>query len=437
MFMNYNPVELILKKREGNALNHGELAFFVQSYIDDKIPEYQMSAMLMAIFFQNMTPEEVQTLTEVYIHSGKKIEFPSSMHTVDKHSTGGVGDKISIPLAPIVAACGGKIPMISGRGLGHTGGTLDKLEAIPGFRTDFSEQEFKRMVDEVGFSIISQSKELVPADRRIYALRDVTGTVESLPLITASIMSKKIAEGAQHLVIDLKVGTGAFIKSLSKAEELADLLIATGTKLGQTVKVVFTNMDSLLGHYVGNGLEIKESIEYLQGKRLPDIHEITKKLAIEMLLSAKIFDDYEKAAQKIEQVIDNGEALKYLANFIEAQGGNPNVCYNTSLLPQAALQVPVIAEKDGWIKEINSQGIGYALIDVQAGRRTLESALDYGSGAFLTRKVGFEVKKGEQIGLVYCNDKRIGEQVAKKIIDCYTVTPEKIEKPELIYGTRQ
>lgn len=434
--MYYNPVELILKKREGKTLNHEELTFFVQSYLEDKIPEYQMSAMLMAIFFQNMTLQEVQTLTEVYINSGKKIEFPTSMHTVDKHSTGGVGDKISIPLAPIVAACGAKIPMISGRGLGHTGGTLDKLEAIPGFRTDFSEQDFKKMVTEVGFAIISQSKELVPADRRIYALRDVTGTVESLPLITASIMSKKIAEGAQHLVIDLKVGTGAFIKTIEKAEELAVLLISTGTKLGQTVRVVFTNMDSPLGHYVGNGLEIIESIEYLQGKRLSDIHEITKILAIEMLLTSKICINHAEADKKVEEVIDNGLALKYLANFIEAQGGNPQVCFDTSLLPQTTHQIPIFAEQNGWIEAINSQGIGYALIDVQAGRKTLDSKLDYGSGAYLTHKVGYEVRKGEQIGIVFCNDKSIGEQVAKKILACYKMSSENIPLPKLIYGVR-
>jgi pyrimidine-nucleoside phosphorylase len=434
--MKYNPVELILKKREGKELDQTELTFFVESYIANQIPEYQMSAMLMAIYFQNMTPQEVQTLTEVYINSGKKIEFPSSMNTVDKHSTGGVGDKISIPLAPIVAACGAKIPMISGRGLGHTGGTLDKLEAIPGFRTDFSEQEFKKMVDKVGFAIISQSKELVPADKRIYALRDVTGTVESLPLITASIMSKKIAEGAQHLVIDLKVGTGAFIKTIEKAEELAELLISTGTNLGQKVTVVFTNMDSPLGNYVGNGLEIKESIEYLQGKRLPDIHEITKTLAIEMLLSCKICSNREEADKKVEEVIDNGMALKYLANFIEAQGGNPQVCFDTSLLPQAAHQVPILSHTSGWIESINSQGIGYALIDVQAGRRTLDSKLDYGTGAFLTHKVGDSVTKGEEMGKVYCNDKKAGEIVAKKILDCYTFSQDKINSPKLVYGVQ-
>ena len=235
-----NPVELIIKKKTGKELTQKELEYFINSYINNEIPEYQMSAMLMAIYFKSMKIEEIQTLAKVYIESGKQITFPKSDNTVDKHSTGGVGDKITIMLAPIVAACGGKIPMISGRGLGHTGGTLDKLEAIPGFRTDFNDTEFKAIIEKVGFCIISQSEELVPADRRIYALRDVTGTVESLPLITASIMSKKIAEGAQNLVIDLKIGTGAFIKDLKTGKELANLLIKTGEKFGQKVSVVFS-----------------------------------------------------------------------------------------------------------------------------------------------------------------------------------------------------
>ena len=254
--MKLNPVELIIKKKTGKELTQTELEYFINSYINNEIPEYQMSAMLMAIYFKSMKIEEIQTLAKVYIESGKQITFPKSDKTVDKHSTGGVGDKITIMLAPIVAACGGKIPMISGRGLGHTGGTLDKLESIPGFRTDFNDTEFKEIIEEVGFCIISQSEELVPADRRIYALRDVTGTVESLPLITASIMSKKIAEGAQNLVIDLKIGSGAFIKDLETGKELANLLIKTGEKFGQKVSVIFSNMNSPLGGYIGNALEI-------------------------------------------------------------------------------------------------------------------------------------------------------------------------------------
>ena len=431
--MLFNPVELIIKKREGKVLTRDELSFFVQSYLDQSIPEYQMAAMLMAIFHKNMIPEEVQTLTEVYIDSGKRITFPQNLQTIDKHSTGGVGDKISIPLAPIVAACGAKIPMISGRGLGHTGGTLDKLESIPGLRTNFSENEFKNIIEKVGFSIISQSSELVPADRRIYALRDVTATVESLPLITASIMSKKIAEGAKNLVIDLKVGTGAFIKTIEKANLLAELLVKTGTKLGQNVSVVFTNMDSPLGNYIGNALEIKESIEYLQGKKVNDIHTITKTLAVEMLLAAKIVSETFRAEEMVEEVIANGQALRCFRSFIEAQGGNPGVCEDLSILPHANEKVPIVSSEEGWISMINSQAIGYALIDIKAGRKTLDSKLDYGSGAYLTYKVGDHVEKGQLLGYVYCNDVQKGRNVALKISESYKIVQEKITKPCLIY----
>lgn len=430
--MKYNAVELIIKKRDGKKLSRNEIKYFVESYLAKKIPEYQMSSMLMAIFQQNMQPDEVQTLTEIYIESGEKINFPKSEHTIDKHSTGGVGDKISIVLAPIVAACGGKIPMISGRGLGHTGGTLDKLESIPGFRTDFSEKDFKKIIQKTGFSIISQSKKLVPADRRIYALRDVTGTVESLPLITASIMSKKIAEGAQNLVIDLKVGNGAFIKDLQTADQLADLLIKTGNKLGQTVSVIYTNMNSPLGYYIGNALEIKECIEYLQGKKADDIHQITKTLAVEMLLLSQNAQNKAEAEEKVENSIKNGSALKYFKKFIKAQAGDPNVCDDISLLPTAKYEIPITSDKAGWIKSINSQAIGYALIDINAGRKNLESKLNYATGAYLPKKIGDKIGREEKLGTVYCDNKDMGKIVCDKILASYKLQSNKVTKEKVI-----
>jgi pyrimidine-nucleoside phosphorylase len=416
-----NPVELIIQKRNGQELSRQELTEFIQGYLADTIPEYQMAAMLMAIFHKNMTPREIQTLTEVYINSGDRISFEPHLHTVDKHSTGGVGDKISIMLAPIVAACGGVIPMISGRGLGHTGGTLDKLESIPGLRTDYTEAQFRAIIEQVGFSIISQSDKLVPADRRIYALRDVTGTVESHPLITASIMSKKIAEGAQNLVIDLKVGTGAFMKTLEDAEKLGALLKAVGNQLGQKVSVVYTSMNAPLGNYVGNALEIKECIEYLQGKVYPDIHEITSALASEMLLMTGLAADEATAMQKIEHAISSGAALHKLQEFIAAQDGNPGVCDNVTILPQAKYQIPIHAQQTGWIHAVNSQSIGYALIEIGAGRRTLQSPLNYAAGAYLPLKIGDSTQKGETIGTVYTDDLAAGEAVAKKISQSYQV----------------
>ncbi len=430
--MKYNPVELIIKKKTGIELSQTELEYFVNSYINNEIPEYQMSALLMAIYFQNMKIEEVQTLTKVYIESGKQITFPKSYKTVDKHSTGGVGDKITLMLSPIVAACGGKIPMISGRGLGHTGGTLDKLESIPGFRTNLNDEEFKKIIEKVGFCIISQSEELVPADRRIYALRDVTGTVESLPLITASIMSKKIAEGAQNLVIDLKIGTGAFIKDLKTGEQLAELLIKTGEKFGQKVSVVFSNMNSPLGGYIGNALEIKETIEYLQGKEIPDIDILTKTLAVEMLLLSEVAATETEAMQMIEDVIKSGKALQCFKDSIAAQGGNPKICDDVSLLPQAKYKIPIIAQKSGWIKSINSQQIGYALIEIDAGRKTLDSKLDYSSGAYLTKKIGDKISKNETIGHIFCNSEKQGNSIIPKILNSYKLTDKKLKKEEMI-----
>jgi len=436
-----NPVEIIIKKREGKELAKDDIRFFIESYLKNEIPEYQMSALLMAIYFSNMNPEEIQTLTEIYIDSGKRISFPDEMKTVDKHSTGGVGDKVSLVLAPIVAACGCKVPMISGKGLGHTGGTLDKLESIPGFRINLSEKEFKEIVKEVGFSIISQSDELVPADRRIYALRDVTGTVDSLPLITASIMSKKIAEGAKNLVIDLKVGTGAFIKKMEKAEKLGQLLMQTGKNLGQKVSVVFSNMNSPLGEYVGNALEIKECIEYLNGKQIHDIHLITKTLAVEMLLLSRIAKDRNNANEMIKNVLENGSALECFKRFIQAQKGDSRICEDTSLLPQAKFQIPIISDKRGWIKSINTQKIGYALIDIGAGRKTIDSKLNYAAGAYLPKKIGDFVEQNSEIGKVFCDDEKIGKSVVQKILKSYSFSASKSEfdekyfrEMELIYG---
>jgi pyrimidine-nucleoside phosphorylase len=427
-----NPVELILAKRDGHVISADEIKSFIGDYLSGKIPEYQMGAMLMAIFFQGMEPEEIYALTDVYIHSGKTIRFSPDMHTTDKHSTGGIGDKISLMLAPIVAALGVPIPMISGRGLGHTGGTLDKLESIPGFRTDFTDEEFVRMVHEVGFAIIGQSAELVPADKRIYALRDVTGTVESLPLITASIMSKKIAEGAQNLVIDLKVGSGAFMGTMEKAQALAKMLISTGEKFGQRVAVVFSNMNSPIGEYAGNALEVLETVEYLKGKKIPDVDIITRSLATEMLVLSGKASSRRECEDMITSVISNGKALEYFRKFVKSQGGNPAICEDTNLLPQATHKIPIVASVDGWVSAIDSRKIGYALIDIGAGRKKLEDELDYSAGAYLPKKIGDKVTKGENIGTVYCADITQGRSTLEQIRDSYTISDNEITKPLII-----
>ncbi len=426
----YNPVEIIIKKRAGQELSESEINFMVGGYVQGKIPDYQMSSFLMAIFFRGMNDAETFLLTKSYIDSGKKLEFAEN--TVDKHSTGGVGDKVSIVLAPIVAACGGKIPMLGGRGLGHTGGTLDKLESIPNLRTDLDEAQFRKTIAACGFSIASQTQDMVPADKKIYALRDVSGTVESLPLITASIMSKKIAEGAKNLVIDLKVGSGAFMKNIEDARKLGRNLKKVGETFGQKVKIVYTDMNNPIGTHIGNGLEIKECVEYLQGASYPDLHEITKTLATQMLLLCDLAKDEHDAQQKIQKAIKSGKALEHLRQFIKLQNGNEKVADEPNLLPQAKIQVPILATKSGYIHAIDSQAIGYALIELKAGRQKLTDLLDYGTGAKFTAKIGDEVSKNQELGAVYCQNQNDGKIVAEKIAKSLQIQTDKTAKRQLI-----
>ncbi len=427
-----NPVELIIKKRDGKELSKEEMKYFVNSYIDGKIPDYQMSAMLMAIFFQGMATDEIVSLTDVYINSGVRVNFPAQMNTVDKHSTGGVGDKITLMLAPLVASLGVKIPMISGRGLGHTGGTLDKLESIPGFRTDYKSEQFKKMVNDTNLSIIQQSKELVPADKIIYAMRDVSGTVESYPLITASIMSKKIAEGAQNLAVDLKVGSGAFMKNLEQAKELAKYLKLTGQAFGQKVSITFTNMNSPLGYAIGNALEIKETIDYLKGADLPDIDAITKALAVNMVLMGKKADSREEALGLVEDSLKSGKALAYFKDFIREQGGDPRVIDDYSLLPHTNNKIEIISDKTGYVKSIDSKSIGYALVGIGAGRKKLEDKLNYASGAELFKKIGDKVEKDQVIGYLYCDDQSLIKESINRIKSSYQIVDEQVAKEDII-----
>jgi len=431
--MYFNPVQLIIKKRNGEQLSEQELSYMFNAFAKGKIPDYQMAAFLMSIYFREMEIEEVKILTDIYIKSGESINFPDTINTVDKHSTGGVGDKISIILGPLVAACGAKIPMISGRGLAHTGGTLDKLESIPGFKTHLSKKRFIEQVEQIGLSIIGQSEKLVPVDRVTYALRDVTGTVDSLPLITASIMSKKIAEGARNLVIDLKVGSGAFLKDLESAKRLGEYLIKTGSSLGQRVTVVYTNMNSPLGNYIGNALEVKECIDFLKGKRIPDLDDITRKLALEMLKLVRIVSSDEEGLELIDETIESGKALAKLAEFISAQGGNSDICHDISLLPSAKFEIPVIANRSGWIKSINCEEIGYSLIDIKAGRKTLKSKLDHSTGAFLPLKIGDKINVGDEIGKIFCNHILTGKKVTERIWKSYYLSDSKVRKQSLIY----
>jgi len=430
----YNPVELILGKREGRALSQDQIAWFIRSFLDGTIPEYQMSALLMAIYFRGLERDEISALTQSYIDSGDTLSFAPSLLVADKHSTGGVGDKLSLMLAPIAASLGLAVPMISGRGLGHTGGTLDKLEAIPGFRTQYGMAEFKALVEEHGCALVGQSEKLVPADKRIYALRDVTATVESPGLITASIMSKKIAEGARHLVIDLKVGSGAFMPDLAKARALAELLIHTGESFGQKVKVVFTNMNAPLGNAIGNGLETAEALDYLKGKYLPDTYAITTTLLSQMLVSTGLAPDPDLARALCDKAVADGSALAKFVEIISAQEGDPRVAEDYSLLGTARYREPVLATTDGYVSAIDSRAVGYALVRVKAGRMQVTDSIDPGAGAILPVKIGWKVRRGECIGEVLANDSASAREAADAISRAYHIVPDEVAAQELLLG---
>ena len=429
-----NPVELIVKKREKKKLHKDEIHFFISEYLNGNVSEYQMSSMLMAITLNGMDFDETFWLTEEYLVSGKQASFKNiEAKFIDKHSTGGVGDKISIILAPIAAECGIFVPMISGKGLGHTGGTLDKLESIPGFQIDIPLEKFQDIVLKNRFAIISQSKEIVPADKRIYALRDVTGTIKSIPLITASIMSKKIASGIDGLVVDLKVGKGAFISEMKNAKKLAKFLTIIGKKFGKDVNIIFTNMDSPLGSCIGNSLEIIESIEFLKGNFQKDLKEVTFALLIEMLIMAKIVRNKIEAENMIMEKIKSGAALRRFAKFIELQKGNSNIIDDYSILGKAKYSKNIISEKSGYISEINSRKIGWALIDIGAGRKVISDRIDHQVGVRLYKKIGDRVNKGDVLGeFFYTNDK--GEDVAERIKKSYVIVEKSVQKKSRILG---
>lgn len=430
-----NPVELILAKRGGKTLSQKDIESFITAFLDGSIPEYQMSALLMAIYFRGLDSAEIAALTKSYIQSGRTIEFPAELIVADKHSTGGVGDKISLMLAPIAASLGLTVPMISGRGLGHTGGTLDKLESIPGFRTQYSPDEFKALVEKHGCALVGQSEELVPADKRIYALRDVTATVESPGLITASIMSKKIAEGAKHLVIDLKIGSGAFMPDLDSARELARLLVDTGASFGQKVQVVFSNMNSPLGLAVGNGLEMVEAIEYLKGNPLSDTFTLTTALTSRLLLSGGLAQSETQAVEMIKSAVESGRALAKLEEIIIAQGGDPRVLEDYSLLGTSSVKIPVLAETAGYVRAIDARAIGYALVRIKAGRMKVSDTLDYGAGALLIPKIGDFLEAGEPIGEIHANNPAQAELVTRLVSAAYTLSPEPVPREDLILGS--
>ena len=425
--------DIIAKKRDKRKLTKEEIDFFISSFTENKIPDYQMSALLMAIFLNGMNSEETSDLTMSMMQSGQVLDLSSIPGIkVDKHSTGGVGDKVSLILAPLVAACGVKVPTISGRGLGHTGGTLDKLESIPGFRTDLTVNEFKRNVSEIGACIMGQTKEIAPADKKMYALRDVTGTVESIPLIVSSILSKKLASGVDAILFDVKCGNGAFMQTEEKAKELAKALIGVGKKMKKKMVALVTDMNEPLGEAVGNCLEVIESIEALKGKGPDDLMAVTFTLGAEMLILGKMAKSSKDAKGKLKQAIENGSGLKKLEQMIKRQGGNPDVIHNYDLLPKAKYKIEVRSEKSGYVKSIETKEIGLAACELGAGRGKVDDKIDQAVGFLIKKKVGEYVRKNDLVAHVFSNDRAGGESAAARIKNSYRLSEQRAERPRTI-----
>ena len=397
----YNPVEIIRKKRDGNVLSDDEIRFFISAYASGKLPDYQASALLMAIYFSGMSEGELLALTDAMLRSGEVISLSDVPGLkIDKHSTGGIGDKISLHLAPAVAACGVRVPMISGRGLGHTGGTLDKLESIPGFSTRLTIADFRTVLRRTGLSLIGQTDTLVPADKALYALRDVTATVESIPLIAASIMSKKLAEGIDGLVLDVKVGSGAFMKTRDEAYQLASTLVAIGRRAGKQVTAFLTNMDQPLGRYVGNAAEVLETLQVLSGQGPDDLIELTRVLGGEMLRLGGVVATEEDGHTRIMESLRNGEALQRLQRCAAMQGAmidlrDPNEPWLTSCLHP--YPVFITAQEAGYVSAIDAEAIGWAGVALGAGRERKEDTIDPAAYIYLDRKVGELVEAGEPL----------------------------------------
>lgn len=421
-----NVVQLITKKRDGHQLTEDEIGFLVGGYAKGDVPDYQMSAFAMAVFFQGMVREETVALTRQMLNSGVQLDWDGvDDPVVDKHSTGGVGDKISIPLAPILACLDLKVPMISGRGLGATGGTLDKLEAIPGFRTDLNLDEIKRVTKDVGCVITGATKDLAPADRALYALRDVTGTVPSIPLITASILSKKLSAGLDALVLDVKWGSGAFMKTMDQANALAESLVNVGSELGVKVSALITDMNQPLGRMIGNAVEIMESIDVLQGNGPKDVTDLTFELALE--LNSLVRDDQtrEIVARKIRSSIDSGAAYEMFEKMVSAQGGD-----------LASLEAPqqkseVYAQHDGCVRSIDTEALGWALIEMGGGRKKVGDAINHQVGVEFLVEIGDHVEKSQTIAHVF-DVKKQNEMVHRSILDSIELSMEAVDARQLI-----
>ena len=427
-------VDIIIKKKNGLKLTKEEIHYIIDGYVKGSIPDYQVSALLMAICFNGMDNEEQTNLTMEMLQSGEQIDLSQiDGICVDKHSTGGVGDKTTLVIAPIVASCGLKIAKMSGRGLGHTGGTLDKLEAIPGFTISVTSEHFFKQVREISLAVIGQTVNITPADKKLYALRDVTGTVESTALIASSIMSKKLASGAHSIVLDVKLGDGAFMKTIDQATTLARAMVDIGNSVGRKTVAMLTNMDEPLGEMVGNSIEVIEAIETLKGRGPESFRSLCVDLSAELLLMTNVVDTIEKAKSLVLEKINNGEALEKLRQMIIYQNGNPNVIEDYSLFPQAKNVIKVNSVKSGYVGRLEALEIGNAAMILGAGRENKDDVVDLGVGIQVLKKVGDEIKAGETLAVIYGNGKN-EQEAYKMILDAYQVVENKVEKNQLILG---
>lgn len=425
-------IEIIQKKRDRHALSKAEIEFLIKNFVDGSVPDYQMASFLMATYLNGMNDEETSWLTDAMLRSGEVVIHENTgVPLIDKHSTGGIGDKISIPLAPAIAACGLRVPMIAGRGLGHTGGTLDKLEAIPNFRCNLSSAEYKTQVLEVGCVIMGQTKDIAPADKLIYALRDVTGTVESIPLISSSIMSKKLAEGIDGIVLDVKFGSGAFMREIDHARRLAEAMTRIGSLMKKKVTCFLTNMDQPLGQMVGNALEIKESVDILRGEGPKDSLDLTVELGAEMLVMGNRASNLDEGRQKVNEVLKNGKAHAKFVQMVRAQGGDESVVIDTDLLDIAQKKIVVCAEASGFVESVESRAIGSAVNLMGGGRTKLTDQIDFRVGIEMAARIGDKIEKGQPLCTVYAGDKGVEEAIAR-VKSAFTIVPHEVVPPQLI-----
>lgn len=425
--------DLIAAKRDGGELSTEEIDFMIQGYTRGEIPDYQMSAMCMAILLRGMNDRETLDMTMSMMRSGETLDLsPIQGLKADKHSTGGVGDKTSLVLCPMVAACGLKIAKMSGRGLGHTGGTIDKLESFPGFHTGISEERFFKNVNEIGISIMGQTADIDPADKKIYALRDVTGTVPSIPLIVSSIMSKKLASGADIIVLDVKCGSGAFMKTLDDAKKLAEGLTRVGRLAGKKCAAVITDMDQPLGSAVGNALEVKEAIAVLKGEKQGDLLELCLSIGSLMLAEAGMAQSVEQGRERLLGAIADGSALKKLAQMVAAQDGDSRAVYDPSMLPDAAVKLPVPASRAGYVRRIEAEQVGLVSMHLGGGRVTKESEIDLSVGVVLDKKVGDYVAEGESLGTIHAASMEKAQQAVELLRGCYELADSPVVRPDFI-----